>query len=192
VEVKDSVAGNRCTMQGEFWTTDHEVAVPDPLDPFEPDEDSQPEPIDEEERAALLDDLADLAEFRATLEPRGFLGVVISCPDCEEDHFFGWGLLRENLEHILEHGEPRVHEPAFEPAVDHYVTWDYAKGFVDGVLEGEESGPLRDGWTSPAEAARRLRRALATRGLSEDEVAAVLSEGGLPPGEAAGDGRAPA
>ena len=30
------------------------------------------------------------------------------------------------------------------------------------------------------EAARRLRRALATRGLSEDEVTAVLSEGGLP------------
>ena len=114
-------------------------------------------------------------------QQRGFLGVVISCPDCEEDHFFGWSLLRENLEHILQHGEPRVHEPAFEPAVDHYVTWDYAKGFVDGLLEGEhEHGPLRDGWTSPAEAARRLRRALATRGLSEDEVAAVLSEGGLP------------
>jgi hypothetical protein len=161
--------------------------VPDPLDPFEPQDDSPPEPIepiDGEERAALLDDLADLAEFRSALEQRGFLGVVISCPDCEEDHFFGWSLLRENLEHILEHGEPRVHEPAFEPAVDHYVTWDYAKGFVDGLLEGEhEHGPLRDGWTSPAEAARRLRRALATRGLSEDEVAAVLSEGGLPPGD---------
>jgi hypothetical protein len=135
-------------------------------------------------RAALLDDLADLAEFRSALEQRGFLGVVISCPDCEEEHFFGWSLLRENLEHILQHGEPRVHEPAFEPAVDHYVTWDYAKGFVDGLLEGEnEQGPLRDGWTSPAEAARRLRRALATRGLSEDEVAAVLSEGGLPAGD---------
>ena len=161
--------------------------MPDPLDPFEPQDDSPPEPIepiDEEERAALLDDLADLAEFRSALEQRGFLGVVISCPDCEEDHFFGWSLLRENLEHILQHGEPRVHEPAFEPAVDHYVTWDYAKGFVDGLLEGEhEHGPLRDGWTSPAEAARRLRRALATRGLSEDEVAAVLSEGGLPPGD---------
>jgi hypothetical protein len=190
VEVKDSATGNRCTM-GELYHDDHEVPVPDPLDPFEPDNDAQPEPIDEEERAALLDDLADLAEFRAALEPRGFRGVVISCPDCEEDHFFGWSLLRENLEHILEHGEPRVHEPAYEPAVDHYVTWDYAKGFVDGVLEGEESGPLRDGWTSPAEAARRLRRALGARGLSEDEVAAVLSEGGLPPGDAA-DGPAPA
>ena len=160
--------------------------MPDPLDPFQPEDDYQPEPVDDEERAALLEDLADLAEFRAALEPRGFRGVVISCPDCEEDHFFGWSLLRENLEHILAHGEPRVHEPAFEPDVDHYVTWDYAKGFVDGVLEAEhERDPRgeRDGGASPVEAARRLRRALATRGLSEDEVAAVLSEGGLPPGE---------
>ena len=79
-----------------------------------------------------------------------------------------------------------MHEPAFEPAVDHYVTWDYAKGFVDGLLEGEhEHGPPARRLDLAAEAARRLRRALATRGLSEDEVAAVLSEGGLPPGDTA-------
>jgi Family of unknown function (DUF5319) len=161
----------------------HEVPVSDPLDPFgfDDDDDASSAPIDEEERAALLEDLADLAEFREALEPRGFRGVVIPCPDCEEDHYFGWSLLRENLEHILEHGEPRVHEPAFEPDVDRYVTWDYGKGFVDGVLEAEnETGSLRDGWTSPTEAARRIRRALTTRGLTEDEVAEVLSEGGLP------------
>ncbi|HZD38335.1 MAG TPA: hypothetical protein VE664_06820, partial [Actinomycetes bacterium] len=60
-------------------------------------------------------------------------------------------------------------------------------GFVDGLLEGErETTSMRDGWTSPVEASRRLRRALATRGLTEDEVTAVLNEGGLPladPGE---------
>jgi hypothetical protein len=163
-----------------FLSLFHEVPVPDPLDPFGYD-DATSEPIDEEERAALLEDLADLAEFREALEPRGFRGVVIPCPDCEEDHYFGWSLLRENLEHILEHGEPRVHEPAFEPDVDRYVTWDYGKGFVDGVLESEnETGTLRDGWTSPTEAARRIRRALTTRGLTEDEVTEVLSEGGLP------------
>src|SRR6266540_3541948 len=71
-----------------------EVSVPDPLDPFGFEEESQSEPIDDEERAALLDDLADLAEFREALEPRGFRGVVIPCPDCEEDHFFSWSLLR--------------------------------------------------------------------------------------------------
>ena len=79
--------------------------MPDPLDPFEPQDDSPPNPSTR--RAALLDDLADLAEFRSALEQRGFLGVVISCPDCEEDHFFGWSLLRRTWS-ILQHGEPRV------------------------------------------------------------------------------------
>lgn len=164
----------------------------DPFDPFGSEDESDSsefEPIDEEERAALLEDLRDLAEFREALEPRGFRGVVIPCPDCEEDHYFSWSLLRENLEHILEYGEPRVHEPAFEPQVDRYVTWDYGRGFVDGLLEGERESEsaaseteLRE-WTSPIEASRRLQRALLTRGLSEDEVAAVLSEGGLPPAD---------
>ena len=160
----------------------NEVPVPDPLDPFGFDDElPPPEPMDEEERASLLEDLADLVEFREALEPRGFRGIVIPCPDCEEDHYFSWDLLRENLEHILDYGEPRVHEPAFEPAVDHYVTWDYAKGFVDGLLDGErEASPRSEGWISPLEAARRLRRALARRGLSDDEVTAILSEGGLP------------
>jgi hypothetical protein len=171
----------RWFLAGPNERSSHEVPVSDPLDPFGSDDDATSAPIDEEERAALLEDLADLAEFREALEPRGFRGVVIPCPDCEEDHYFGWSLLRENLEHILEHGEPRVHEPAFEPDVDRYVTWDYGKGFVDGVLEAEnETGSLRDTWTSPTEAAQRIRRALTTRGLTEDEVAAVLSEGGLP------------
>lgn len=154
--------------------------MPDPLDPFDHDDAPAPAPIDEEERESLLQDLADLADFREALESRGFRGVVIPCPDCEEDHYFGWALLRESLEHILEHGEPRVHEPAYEPRAEDYVTWDYAKGFVDGLLEGEQVGPQRDGWTSPIEASRRIRRALSARGLTSDEVRQVLSEGGLP------------
>lgn len=159
--------------------------VPDPLDPFGSDEHEHtvPEPIDDEERESLLQDLADLADFRAALEQRGFRGVVIPCPDCEEDHYFSWSLLRESLEHILQEGEPRVHEPAFEPKLEDYVTWEYAKGYVDGLVEAEPTDPAvpqRNGWSSPVEASRRLRRALSTRGLSEDEVEAVLSEGGLP------------
>jgi hypothetical protein len=160
---------------------DIEVAVPEPIDPFGAEDGGPPEPLEDEERTSLLADLADLADFREALESRSFRGVVIPCPDCEEDHFFSWDLLRESLEHILEHGEPRVHEPAFEPTIEDYVTWDYAKGFVDGLLEGEQqTGPQRDGWSSPVEASRRLRRALERRGLSKDEVAQVLSEGGLP------------
>jgi hypothetical protein len=155
--------------------------VPDPLDPFESEENAPVEPIDDEERSSLLADLADLADFREALEPRGVRGVVIPCPDCDEDHFFGWSLLRESLEHILQHGEPRVHEPAFDPKAEDYVTWEYAKGFVDGLNEGErQNGPTRDGWSSPMEAARRVRRALERSGLSDDQVSDVLRESGLP------------
>jgi len=151
-------------------------------EPFEDSfQDSLPEPLDQEEREQLLQDLGDLAAFREILEPRGYRGVVIACPDCEEDHYFGWDLLRDNLNHILENGEPRIHEPAFEPRMEEYATWEYARGYIDGLTEGEEgSGPDRDGRTSPMEAARRIVRALNARGLSRDEVAKVLEEGGLP------------
>jgi hypothetical protein len=174
-------ATDAMSVHRQSTQTGIEVPVPDPLDPFGPDEHTAPEPIDEEERESLLQDLADLAEFREALEPRGFRGVMILCPDCEEDHYFSWSLLRESLEHILQYGEPRVHEPAFEPKIEDYVTWEYAKGFVDGLMEGEQQTRVqRDGWSSPVEASRRLRRALSTRGLSDAEVEAVLNEGGLP------------
>jgi hypothetical protein len=26
-----------------------------------------------------------------------------------------------------------VHEPAYDPDPDHYVTWEYARGYADGV-----------------------------------------------------------
>ena len=42
----------------------------------------------------------------------------------------------------LDSGRPRVHEPAFDPDPDHYVTWEYARGYTDGVhdtlLEDDE------------------------------------------------------
>ena len=57
-------------------------------------------------------------------------------------------------------GESPVHEPAFDPDPNDYVSWDYARGFLDGYesFEQEELGDavnrivleLRDrGW--PAE-----------------------------------------
>ena len=36
-------------------------------------------------------------------------------------------------------GVTRVHEPAFDPDPAEYVSWDYARGFSDGVLEASES-----------------------------------------------------
>ena len=60
-------------------------------------------------------------------------GLVIDCEDCREPHFFDWALLRANLRHLLDSGRPRVHEPAFDPDPDHYVSWEYARGYTDGV-----------------------------------------------------------
>ena len=100
----------------------------DPPDDFDGDS----EEIDAEEREALQQDLIDVNTLKSVLASRGIKGVVVYCPDCEDDHFLGWDLLADNLRQILESGEPPVHEPAWEPDADEYVTWDYALGFLDG------------------------------------------------------------
>lgn len=85
------------------------------------------------EREDVLEDLADLEIYQALLGPVGIRGLVVDCEDCREPHYFDWDLLRGNLRHLLESGRPRVHEPAFDPDPDHYVTWEYARGYADGV-----------------------------------------------------------
>lgn len=88
--------------------------------------------INEDERQALQQDLIDVRTLKAVLGSRGIRGVVVFCPDCDADHYLGWDLLAGNLQQILDSGEPPVHEPAWEPDPDEYVTWDYARGFLDG------------------------------------------------------------
>lgn len=110
----------------------------DPADPSASldgldDEDARIEPLTEVERQDMLEDLADLEIYQALLTPIGVRGLVIECQDCHEPHYFDWDLLRGNLRHLLDSGQPRVHEPAFDPDPDHYVTWDYARGYADGV-----------------------------------------------------------
>lgn len=118
-----------------------------PRDPFEADptdpaaslgQDDPFEPLSAQEREEVLADLEDLEVFQALLEPRGVRGLVVDCDDCEEPHYFSWALLRGNLRHLLDEGQPRVHEPAFGPDPEHYVSWDYARGFADGVLDSAE------------------------------------------------------
>ncbi len=107
----------------------------DPVDPstdLEESEDSQ-EPLTDDERTDVEEDLSDLEVFEALLAPAGIRGLVIDCEDCHEPHFFDWDLLRSNLRHLLDSGRPRVHEPAFDPDPEHYVTWEYARGYSDGV-----------------------------------------------------------
>jgi Family of unknown function (DUF5319) len=96
------------------------------------DERFDEEPLDEAEREMLRQDLLDVEMLKELLAPRDIKGVVFYCPDCEEEHFLGWDLFKGNLQELLNEGQSPVHEPAFDPNPDDYVTWDYARGFLDG------------------------------------------------------------
>ena len=89
------------------------------------DDDGREEaPLDDEERDLLRQDLVDVRALREMLGGRGLKGAVFYCPDCEEDHYLTWDLLEGNLQQLLEDGESPVHEPAFDPDPDEYVSWD--------------------------------------------------------------------
>jgi hypothetical protein len=93
--------------------------------------------MDPDERESVLEDLEDLEAMRAVFEDRGYKGVVIVCSECGEDHYYGWDMLKESLEHMLQTGEPRMHEPAYEPHPDEYMGWDYARGYLDAITEAD-------------------------------------------------------
>jgi hypothetical protein len=114
----------------------------EPLDPFRDDPTDPAHDLDEtddlvalseDDRSDVEEDLADLEVYESLLGRVGIRGLVIDCEDCHEPHYFDWALMRSNLRHLLESGRPRVHEPAFDPDPEHYVTWDYARGYTDGV-----------------------------------------------------------
>ncbi|WP_445548537.1 MULTISPECIES: DUF5319 domain-containing protein [unclassified Frankia] len=126
----------------------------EPLDPFaddpedptaelarlDPAEDTDLlEPLSPQEREEVLAELGDLDVFRTLLEPRGYRGLVVDCEGCAEPHFFSWDLLTGNLRHLLDEGRTRVHEPAYAPDPSCYVSWDYARGYADGVYETSEA-----------------------------------------------------
>jgi hypothetical protein len=116
-----------------------------PLDPFldDPDDPASlldggdiheaPMPLSEDERHDVMADLAELAEFRTALAPQGVDGIIVDCGDCGEQHYFGWDLMAANLRALLGEGRTHVHEPAFSPDPDAYVSWDYARGYTDAV-----------------------------------------------------------
>ena len=77
--------------------------------------------------------LEELGDFRRALEPDGVLGISVECADCGEMHYFGWDLMAGNLHALLAEGRTHVHEPAFDPNPDSYVSWDYARGYTDAT-----------------------------------------------------------
>ncbi|MFI0417724.1 hypothetical protein C1I98_01650 [Spongiactinospora gelatinilytica] len=118
-----------------------------PRDPFADDPEdpagafsglTESEPLTPAERDEAITDLADVEVFRSLLEPQGVLGLVLDCPECGEQHYFDWDLLRGNLRQMIDNGRPQVHEPAFQPNPTDYVSWEYARGYVDGVIDTEE------------------------------------------------------
>lgn len=171
--------------------------------PIGPDDEGAGEPagLDPAEERDVRADLNDLAAMRRMFARQGVKGVVIACPDCGEDHFYEWELLRENLEHLLTTGEPRMHEPAFEVREEEYIEWDYGRGYVDAIAEsglGEEHRVAVDAcpWCAvPADAASavfcsgcgrsfapvRIFRELLERGLPEREVRELLLRAGVEP-----------
>ena len=132
--------------------------------------DDDPE-LGEEDREALRQDLVDVQILKEVLGPKGLKGTVFYCPDCEEDHYLAWDLLAGNLKELLEQGESPVHEPAFEPDPAEYVSWDYARGFLDGYGSFERE--------DMSEAAIGLVLALRDRGWPPQEVKDLLAELGL-------------
>lgn len=131
------------------------------------------EPSSEEEREALRQDLVDVEVLGELLGPRGIKGTVFYCPDCEEDHYLTWELLAGNLRELLQQGESPVHEPAYDPDPDEYVSWDYARGFLDGYesFRDEELDVM----------ARRIAEELRNRGWQAAAVTELLGVLGLRP-----------
>src|SRR5712692_3293733 len=170
---------------------------PDP----EPGEDEPlPAPLPQEERDSVEADLEDLSAMKAVFEGQGAKGVVIACSECGSNHYYDWQLLRESLEHMLATGEPRMHEPAYQPHEDDYVVWDYGKGYVDaltdaGIDEGAAVEVTACAWCeTPVEphfafcprcgrpmAVVRLYRELLGRGIDEREARALLVRAGFEP-----------
>jgi hypothetical protein len=115
---------------------------PDPFagDPNDPvwalssatDEETQ-EPVSAQERDELLADLRDLAVYQALLEQRDVRGVVVDCAECQEPHYHDWALLRASLGQLLADGRMRPHEPAYDPNPAAYVSWEYCRGYTDGI-----------------------------------------------------------
>lgn len=160
----------------------------------------EPYELTPQERRDVEADLEDLGKMHIAFAPQGVKGVVIACQDCGQNHFYEWALIQDNLEHMLDTGEPRMHEPAFDIQEDEYIQWDYGKGYVDALADsGLQPGraievtqcpwcgtPFDAGYQFCPRCGRqlgaiRLYQELIDRGIEEREVRAMLVRAGYEP-----------
>ncbi|MDK7148388.1 DUF5319 domain-containing protein [Corynebacterium kroppenstedtii] len=115
---------------------------PDPFagDPNDPasflDPDEPMEPLTDEEKGEVIIELHHVREMQRVLTPLGIRGVEMLCDDCEELHYYDWGILINNLLALYNHEQPPIHEPSAKPNPDEYAPWDYCLGFLDGLNHG--------------------------------------------------------
>jgi hypothetical protein len=174
--------------------------IEQPDEPPNEGEEETPPPLSSEERESIEADLEDLDAIRTVFQRQGAKGVVIACSDCGANHYYGWELLKESLEHMLDTGEPRMHEPAYQPREDDYVVWDYGKGYVDALTDAglEEDSKIEVTacpWCeTPVEphfafcptcgrsmSVARLYAELLARGIDEREARSMLLRAGFEP-----------
>lgn len=130
-----------------------------PPDPFEDDPndpasfldedevDEFAEPLTADDVAALREDLVNVRTFRKLLEPHGIRGVSMMCEDCEELHFYDWGIIESNILTMLCNESMPVHEPSHSPNPQEYVTWDYCLGYADAMDFANQQIQSRFPWT---------------------------------------------
>src|SRR5213083_36730 len=141
-------------------------------------EEPEPYELSPQERRDVEADLEDLGKMHDVFSPQGVKGVVIACQDCGQNHFYEWDLLQDNLEHMLDTGEPRMHEPAFNIHEDEYIQWDYGKGYVDALADTGYQYCPRCGRQLGA---IRLYQELLDRGIEDREARAMLARAGYEP-----------
>lgn len=96
----------------------------------------------EGERRALQKELQDVRVLKEVFEPKHVRGAVFDCDVCKDKHYLDWDLLLDGLEHTLATGVAPAHEPAADPNPDEYVSWDYARGLLDGYESFRNTEPV--------------------------------------------------
>lgn len=122
-------------MSNDFWSSmPRDPFEDDPVDPsflLEPEEPM--EPLTDQERTEVREDLGLVQRFRQVMGPAGFEGVCRMCEDCDEMHYYPWDVLEAHYRSLLNDELSAVHEPAFDPNVDAYAPWEYCVGFIEGM-----------------------------------------------------------